>query len=627
MNRKEWREVAKQSLYFILAVAGMVLLTGLLNWLQGKPRFQAETVIIILGFWLLMFSMFMGLSAFAMDSKQKGMEYLLTLPISRRRLLWLKFLPRLAAVMLFYLAYGLFYGSAANDAFGGGFAFFSLAYFALFFISFSLALVHENFIVQSIWAGIAWCGYLASCLFIVMLGFSWKFGVPSTWVGTTIWHELSYDVPTLLAAITVFLLMAVPFILSIFLAFKKFDLKPSRVFNRRHLFIFMPLLLLAFAASLGLTCVVQRNSHSMGAEFFLLGNGRLLKADFPGRLSLYDEQGRRRVETGKKLWWEWVLFETPEKAFMLGYDMNDSSTLVIRLGLKDLDWKVVHSIPDRSEVTTGGLFRQCGQELVFLQRGQGNGPRSAPAAKSDRFDLVLLDMNSERARTISFQSPLFSDCINPHVFAHDEANGRPFWLVSGKDGMERRIFRLWADGTVDDLGVTKKFPAYFGRLLFSHTASSLLVRRLTSGGDETIGEIPGAVNVANDFFIGSLDTVAAREVFGTRNKRLIRIDLETLTVDDLGPERGRILRGGPTDFYYVEHAAWVTGQKGPDKWRKVFRLQGKDRAMLRQFDFSGKWPGNIWMQRNGIILRESEERKNSFFAFPELKELTFKGVK
>ena len=258
MSRKEWREVAKQSLYFILAVAGMVLLTGLLNGLQGKPQFQAETVIIILGFWLLMFSMFIGLSPFALDSNQKGMEYLLTLPYSRRRLLFSKFLPRLATVIFFYLVFAILYSLIGSDAFGGGFAFFSLAYVALFFISFSLALVHENFIVQSIWAGIAWSGYLALCLFIVTLGFMWKFGMPSTWVGARIWHELSYDPPTLLSAIAVFLLLAAPFVLSLFLAFKKFDLKPARVFNRRQLLYFIPLLLLALAASLAVSYLVQK---------------------------------------------------------------------------------------------------------------------------------------------------------------------------------------------------------------------------------------------------------------------------------------------------------------------------------------------------------------------------------
>ena len=160
--------------------------------------------------------------------------------------------------MLFYLAYNLFYGYAGNDAFGGGFAFFSLAYFALFFISFSLALVHENFIVQFIWAGIALYGYLAICLMIITMGFSWKFNMPPTWIGTRIWQDLSYDIPTLLSSIVVFLVMSTPFIASFFLAFKKFDLRPVQVFNRRQMLFFIPLLLLALAVSLAVCYIVQK---------------------------------------------------------------------------------------------------------------------------------------------------------------------------------------------------------------------------------------------------------------------------------------------------------------------------------------------------------------------------------
>ena len=239
-----------------LLMMGMDLLMSAMGLAQAKPL-EGEKLIIILGVWLLMFSMFLGLSPFAMDSKQKGMEYLLTLPVSRRRLLLIKLLPRLAAVVIFYLAFVLIYSLIGNDAFGGGFAFFSLAYFALFFISFSLSVVHENFIVQSIWAGIALSGYLALCLYVVGLGFSWKFRMPGSWVVSRSWQDLSYDVPTLLAVIAVFLLLAAPFVASIFIAFKKFDLKPARVFNRRQLLIFVPLLLLAFFASLGISFLVQ----------------------------------------------------------------------------------------------------------------------------------------------------------------------------------------------------------------------------------------------------------------------------------------------------------------------------------------------------------------------------------
>jgi hypothetical protein len=260
MKKKEWREVSRQSLYFVLAAAGMVLLTGLLNWLRGKPQFQAETVIIILGFWLLMFSMFLGLSPFAMDSNQKGMEYLLTLPFSRRRLLFIKLLPRLAAAVLFYSIFLLLYRFMGNDALGGYFEFFSLVYFSLFFISFSLSSIHENFIVQFIWAGLALSGYLTLCSLILTQGFAWNnnFSLGSFWKFGH-FGNLIYDSSSLIAAIVVFLLLLAPFMASYFLAFKKFDLKPARNFNRRQLLFFIPLLLLAMAASLGVSYLIQKN--------------------------------------------------------------------------------------------------------------------------------------------------------------------------------------------------------------------------------------------------------------------------------------------------------------------------------------------------------------------------------
>jgi hypothetical protein len=627
MSRKEWREVGRQSLYFVLAAAGMVLLAFSGDLLSDRPL-SGEKIVIILGLWLLMFSMFMGLSPFAMDSRQKGMEYLLSLPFSRRRLLLIKLLPRLAAVVLFYLTFVLLYFLIGHDAFGGGFTVFSLAYFALFFISFSLSVVHENFIVQSIWAGVALGVYLFLCLFIIRLGFSWKFKLPSSWVGNRLWYDLAYDAPTLLSAIAVSLLMAAPFVVSLFMAFKNFDLKPARAFNRRQLLFFVPLLLLAFAASLGITFIVQKSSVHDEANCHILENRQILKTSSFGNLDIYSESGRRQVKTGRKLWWEWIMFEVPGKVFILGYEMNDSSLSIVRLQLRDLAWKVVHSIPDRAEATSGALFRQYGQHLVFLQRGreeaERSGRQSGPPLEGDRLDLVLFDMNSERSRTISFRSSLFTDLRYPYVLAHDETAGRSFWLVSGKDGKEHHILRLWENGEVEDLGFSKKFPSYSGRLLFSHTASSLVMRRLLARGSETLKEIEGNVRIAGDFFTGLLDTGKTREIYGARNKRIIRIDLATLALEDVGLERGQIRRIPPADFYYVEHSAWLPNQGQPDKWRKVFRLRGGKPVFLRRFDFNGKWPGHVWIQKHGVVLRE--EGKTGFFAFPDLYELKYKKL-
>ena len=71
MNRKEWLEVGKQSLYFVLLIAGIALLIGVIDLVQGWS-FETEKFIIMLGLWLLTASMFLGLSPFAMDSKQRG---------------------------------------------------------------------------------------------------------------------------------------------------------------------------------------------------------------------------------------------------------------------------------------------------------------------------------------------------------------------------------------------------------------------------------------------------------------------------------------------------------------------------------------------------------------------------
>jgi hypothetical protein len=629
MSRKEWREVSKQSLYFVLATAGMVLLMVLLNLLQGKPQFAGETIIIILSFWLLMFSMFLGLSPFAMDSKQKGMEYLLTLPYSRRRLLLIKLLPRLAAIVVFYLVFVVLYGLFGNDAIGGGFTFFSLAYFALFFISYSLSVVHENFIVQSIWAGIALCGYLALGLYIVMLGFSWKFKMPGTWGGSRIWQDLSYDIPTLLSAIAVFLLLAAPFILSIFLVFSNFDLKPARAFNRRQLLIFVPLLLLASAASLGVTYLVQSNSRSWESSFFLLGNGRLLQGEFPGKLTLYDEAGRREVDTKSRIHWERLLLEQGKRLYLGGHDTRDGAQIIGALNLTDLSWRILHRVPARSFVTNGYMgMRYDGQRFVYLRcypaKADQPGMDSNQVAGSGVMELVRVDPAGGESRTIRFRSPLFRKYFHPWFIGSDERNGRRFWLIANQ---WQNVLRLWEDGRVEDLGLSKGFPAYANGLLFTLSDHSLVVRRLLDEDSETVKEIEGKFVLAAPYLSQSFCNQAS-EIYAKRDQRIVRIDLARpngVAVDDVGTERGSIWQVTCGEFYYVEFESWPG--KPTDKWRKLYRLQGGKMIFLKEFDFDDAGYGHVWVSEHGVIFYQQNGEKTRFFAFPDLRELKFKNFK
>ncbi len=637
MNRKEWLEVGKQSLYFILALAAMALLLGgvdllmgVMGFAQSKPL-EGEKLIIILGAWLLMFSMFLGLTPFAMDSKQKGMEYLLTLPYSRRRLLLIKLLPRLAAAAFFYLAFVLSYGFTGNDAFSGGFTFFSLSYFALFFISYSLSAVHENFIVQSIWAGSALCGYLALCLYVVSLGFSWKFRMPASWVGSRFWHDLSFDVNTLIVSVAVFLIMAAPFIISFFLVFRKFDLKPARAFNRRHLLIFLPMLLLAFAASLGVTYLVQANSAYWDADFTVLAGQRLLKSEFPGKLTLYDKAGLRKVDARGRIFWERLLLEQGERLYLSGYDTEKGDRIVGCLNQADLSWRTLHRVPERSFFTNGYFAIQFdGKNFAYVRRSPAEADRrgmdSRQAGRSDILELVRVDPTSGGSRTITFRDALFRKYSEPWIIGSEERNGKRSWLVASR---WQNVFRFWEDGRVEDLGVSKGFPAYAAPLLFARNDHSLLVRRLLDAGSESVKEIAGNFLPFNPYFSHPISGPVA-EIYTVRDKRIVRIDLSTLNIEDVGPDRGHIWTVPPGVFYYVEFETWPAGNT--DKWKKLYRLQGGRMIFLRQLDFGAAGYGLVEVSSNGVVLHQKKivgDRNKTtvrFFAFPDLKELKFREL-
>jgi hypothetical protein len=633
MSRKEWREVLGQCLVFVILLAGIALLIGGIDLVQGLP-FESEKFVIMLSLWLLSGSLFLGLSPFALDGKQRGLEYLLTLPLSRRRLLLIKFLPRLAVIVIFYLAFAFLYGLIGNDALGGSYTLFSLAYFALFFISFSLSVVHENFIVQFIWAGIAMAGYLPLCLFIVMRGFAWKFKVPVSWVGFGIWHDLTYDLPTLAVSIAVFILMAVPFVASLFMAFAKFDLKPARAFNRRQLLVFAPLLLAAFAISLGLTYFVQGRSAHWDSQFTILKDRRLLEAGFPGKLDVHDANGRHRTDTRLAAFWDRrPLLADRDHVYLHGYDTKDGSQFIGSLNLADLSWKELHRSPHGYAVSSDSQeFYYDGECFVYLRRtrvGAGRPGRDyAQAAGGDILELVRVDPASGKSRTNAFRHPQFRRQQKSFFIGGDEREGLHFWLIVRQ---WQNVLRLWEDGRVEDLGASKGLAIYAGGMLFTRGDGSLRIRRLLAAGSEAVKEIAGSFSLINHPSFFAIENARPDEIYAVRDKRIVCIDLATLAVDDVAPARGHIWMLPSGDFYFVEFQSWPALPS--DQWKKLYRLKDGKLVLLKRFDFADAGYGNIRIDAHGVILTQwRKENKNEmsgtmrFFAFPDLKELRFKKL-
>jgi hypothetical protein len=628
MKRKEWREVGRHSLFFVLALACVpLLLAGLADLLQGKP-FDGEKAAIMAGLWLLVFSMFMGLSPFAMDAKQKAMEYLLTLPLSRRRLLWIKFLPRLAAVVFFYLVYSFFYAHYGHAAFGSGFPFFSLCYFSLFLISFSLAVIDENFIVQSICAGIALCGHLAACLLILARGFAWKFGMPASWTGTGVWQNLALDPPTLAVSAIVFLLLALPFVLSLFLAFDRFDLKPARAFNRRQLRVFVMLLAPAIALSLGVTYLVQGRSSPWRPEIALLHDQSTLRIDADGTLALAGVAGRRTIDTGIRPLWARLLVEKEGRLFLGGYAIRDGYWFLGRLDLAAPSWRILHRCRGSEFIAPDVFgFVHDGEGFVYLKRGPkapGRPDREdASPGGTMALELVCLDMEGAVRSTVPFPGVFPRRDDQPRFVGHDRMGGKRFWLIANP---ERRILRLWEDARVEDLGpAAGALPVYTRGLLIGRGEGGLVVRRLLEAGAEDVSEIPGRFSL-HFAYRTQAPGIPLDELYATSGGRIVGIDTQTLAVRDVGPERGRIALAAGGDFYYIESETWPR-ERTRDAWKKLYRLRNGRMVLLRKFEFGDAGYGHLRLDHNWIVLTQFKEVKGEtlfssrYFSLPGLKEV------
>ena len=133
----EFKRVVKESLLILLVLLG--LLVGILT--TDKDAYLAPVVEIF----LLLYASFTGWSIFDRERNEGAMEYLLSLPVSRTRLLLIKLLPRVVSLAVVLLVYILLHGHfqfpsllPVRD--------FSGYYLAFFLVSLSLSLSIKSFI-------------------------------------------------------------------------------------------------------------------------------------------------------------------------------------------------------------------------------------------------------------------------------------------------------------------------------------------------------------------------------------------------------------------------------------------------------------------------------------------------
>jgi len=94
---------------------------------------------------LLLYASFTGWSLFERERQENAGEYMLSLPLSRSRLLLLKFLPRLLSVSLVLLIYLRLHQTWQLPSFLNPFD-FSILYAGFFLLSIAFSISFKNFI-------------------------------------------------------------------------------------------------------------------------------------------------------------------------------------------------------------------------------------------------------------------------------------------------------------------------------------------------------------------------------------------------------------------------------------------------------------------------------------------------
>ncbi|MDH5467852.1 MAG: ABC transporter permease, partial [Candidatus Aminicenantes bacterium] len=132
MLKKEISDVLRHNFFFILFI---LLLPAFLVVTRILPNQSYYSVFFpLFQFGLLFWAFFMGTSLFSVERGQRGMEYLLSLPLSRYKLIGLKILPRFIAILIFYLIFLILYLGEGSNYAALSLVSFTTVYFSFYLI-------------------------------------------------------------------------------------------------------------------------------------------------------------------------------------------------------------------------------------------------------------------------------------------------------------------------------------------------------------------------------------------------------------------------------------------------------------------------------------------------------------
>jgi hypothetical protein len=606
MLKKEIDDVLKQIIYFIalvLLLPAILVITTIIS-----DQSYLSVFFPLFQFGLIFWAFFMGSSLFSLEHGQRGMEYLLSLPYSRLQLIGFKILPRIISVIIFFVAFWILYNAGGEDLAALPFSIFTVIYFFLFLISLSLSASSENFLVlfvASFFSLFIFFGLLSLILWLVML----IKGIPFSLLFFRYfsWEHATYLSAFIILVGSVFLL---PFLISFVLSFKKFDIRPAKVYNKRYFKFFTPILIFCFITSFLLAYWKARTGYN---QYYLTQDHKLIESYAYSGTKIYEDNKVHKVEGDFYFWWPSL--EDNEYLYDCSYHK------IIRLNTADYTAELLYQAPYERKITW--QFWKYNQTIAFLERTEKR-ERNRKRYFSDN-QLVLVDEASKEVTRIPLEYQLLEKSYSPTLIGTDKIDSRQFWLICTGRYRENQILRIWEDGRIESIGESQKAPLYVNQMLISYTEEEVIISKEKEGRFETIRKIPNSKGF--QFGVGylrkNLNNVPLKAVYGWRSgpkrPKYARLSLENFEIEEFGEAIGYLQFFYPDKYYFVEtdhvNSAVKVYEFKEGKIKLLRTFSGYDTTEIRN---------RLRLCKGGVVIKEGKNVR--VYAFPDLKEIKFKKL-
>ena len=628
MIKKEFHDILWQLFYFCLLLIYIFFMQMLVQALRSRP-FDFEIYLFIASFGITGFSMFLGISAFSGDRKQKALEYMMTLPISRNQLFWAKLAPRLIPVAFFGLLFWLLSNIIVYPYLSSVALIFCLITIVLFFISFSLSASADNLIVLFILSCFAVFLLSIICLLIIATCLAWKSGLIylSFFEFSKMVKEFEFRIFTLLIMIA---LMVLSLFISFCFSFIRFDIRSSSKFNKRQFKYIIPIMLFSIISSFGI-CYLGIKSQPVSKDYYLTKKHQLIQMHgHLGYFYIYDSNSVHWINDKNISWEEFLIDENQYTYFLV---KNEHAYSLARLNMDDLNYNILYQIPSKTKLSWHLPYINFNREKFFLLEENMNKLTQkeeqeyyyceGSIAKRDSLNLVSIDKMSGKAKKIHLISELFRNYCDPEIFGTDKINGKQFWLIRGyyRDSKGIRMLRIWEDGKIDDFGFFPYEPCYKNHLIFVPVSQGFEIRQLLDSGTKMIVKIQG--RYAKIPLCDFSELQDAKDIIILLDGKIFSLNLNNYNVHGIGPYiyyYNETYYASYNEMFYIEYGRyWKHSEE--IKWAKIYRIQDRKMTLLRQIFDTDK----VSISGYGII--SYYDHRVIAYSFPDMQELKFKYLR